>query len=318
MISMKVGIGRIARIILGSLLFFTCATFIYRPGKATTPSHTSEGEKRLNVIFDLGGVIFDTHKTRTFWHLGPKALFYYWHGNRKNVKTIRSIFYTALNNISQATTNQYGAQDDEEHPLPQLLCDWLTGNKTPRELRKLVFNEIKQHSEWFESKAEKQLALRTAKIVFTPEIFAHTRRLIGETVDLIKECKEKGHRVFILSNWDAESFALLRQKYANIFSLFDGIIISGHVHDLKPNQSIYKHLTNTLPPETCVLIDDQKENLETAKRCGMHAILCKKKPGILGSELNIDSMRRKLGRIEKNIVEIPLAKPEPQLSTPSP
>lgn len=297
---MKVGINRIARIVLGSLIMVTCATLIYRPGKATAPANISEEDGKLNIIIDMGGVLFDTDKTRALWYLGPKALFYHWYSKRNNTRTIRNIFYATLNNISGSITNQYNAQDDEGNLLPQLLCDWLTGSKSPRELRKITLANIKEHAEWFASNTERQLATRMAKMVFTPKIFVHTRKLIKETVDLIKEYKEKGHRVFILSNWDAESFDLLQKKYPEIFALFDGIIISSHVNDMKPNQSIYQHVTTTLPAETCIFIDDQKENIQAARSCGMHGIHCRKKNGMLTSGLNIKSIRRQLERIEES------------------
>ena len=51
------------------------------------------------------------------------------------------------------------------------------------------------------------------------------RSIIKNGFEFAKECKRKGHKLYVLSNWDKESFALVKQTHPEVFGLFDGIMI---------------------------------------------------------------------------------------------
>lgn len=56
--------------------------------------------------------------------------------------------------------------------------------------------------------------------------------------------------------------------------LTDGAIFSYTVKQIKPDLEIYETLLNQyrLKPDECVFIDDRMENIEGAKKAGIHGI----------------------------------------------
>ncbi len=85
-------------------------------------------------------------------------------------------------------------------------------------------------------------------------------------VDLIRELKQKGYKLYILSNM-TRHFINNDYKFP-ILKEFDGIVYSAPIGLVKPDEKIFKYLLNkySLNPEECVFIDDLKENLAGAAR----------------------------------------------------
>lgn len=123
--------------------------------------------------------------------------------------------------------------------------------------------------------------------------FLSTKKIIKKTVKFIKECKANGFGVYILSNWDSESFELFKNMHPELFDLFDGIVISGDVHLIKPDPQIYQLIIDTynLDPKTIVFIDDQVENIKAAQKFGIYSILCPRKKSLFSSKPNITQVR---------------------------
>lgn len=86
---------------------------------------------------------------------------------------------------------------------------------------------------------------------------------------LVKELKDKGYGIYLLSN--ASSDFHERRKGIPALSLFDGVIISADYKLLKPEKEIYLELYKkfSLDPEECFFIDDMQKNIDGAKAAGM-------------------------------------------------
>lgn len=91
-------------------------------------------------------------------------------------------------------------------------------------------------------------------------------------LNLIKDLKSKGYKVYLLSNTNAEATSHINKS--NLIELVDGYVLSHLEHQVKPYQGIYKTLVNryNLVPEESIFIDDRLDNCETAKLLGMDAI----------------------------------------------
>ena len=90
----------------------------------------------------------------------------------------------------------------------------------------------------------------------------------------IREIKQKGYRVYLLSNYPKELFALHAKEKFTFADAVDGRIVSGYVKMVKPDPEIYKLLCMTydLQPEECVFLDDREDNLNSAEALGFHTI----------------------------------------------
>jgi len=85
-------------------------------------------------------------------------------------------------------------------------------------------------------------------------------------------CREKGKRIYLLSNYPREGYERMRAKYADRFSLFDGGVISCYCHQNKPEDEIYQTLMHDcgIEPLRSVFIDDTLINVEGAMKNGIH------------------------------------------------
>ena len=94
-------------------------------------------------------------------------------------------------------------------------------------------------------------------------------------VPWIKSLKEKGYRVYLLSNYPEKLFTMHAKNGSFPFlELVDGKVVSAFVKKIKPDADIYECLMNQygLNAKECVFIDDREENVQGAKNVGMYGI----------------------------------------------
>jgi HAD superfamily hydrolase (TIGR01509 family) len=254
------------------------------------------------IILDLGGVLMETKKLTSASYLGLKRIMWYYLTSGKSTKKIRTQFYAILDKISGTTGNASGARDDEGALMPELMCAWLSGTRTCQDIRITTLAAIHAHPEWFTSNSEKVVIERLITMIFTPKMFAKTQQPIEDGVKFVKECKQRGYLVYVLSNWDYESFDLLVRQHLDFFKLFDGIIISGDVHAIKPDSKIYEHFTNRLMPQHCVFIDDRIENITAAEKHGIYGITCPQIKTAFGQKPDFKKVRKKLYSWEASLI----------------
>ena len=96
---------------------------------------------------------------------------------------------------------------------------------------------------------------------------------IPETVELLKELKEQGLRLYALTNWSHETFPVARSRFA-FLDWFEGIVVSGEERLIKPDPAIFHRLLTRydIAPQRAVYIDDSPRNVSAAARVGLHAL----------------------------------------------
>ena len=97
--------------------------------------------------------------------------------------------------------------------------------------------------------------------------------VIPESLELLQTLRKNGIRTYALTNFSSENYPLASQRFPFIND-FDGSIVSGHEGVCKPDPAIYALLFErySITPERAVFIDDKPENVEAARRLGMHGI----------------------------------------------
>jgi len=237
-----------------------------------------------HFIFDFGGVLVTTNKYKSFQHLGltnlAECTIRLGLNPFKLNQYITTTLFATLDSIEKEYTLRtinpyYPAYDEKGNQLPLLMCTWLQGSMTCSEIRCLINQAIDEHPQWFKCNAEQRMIKNILRMIFTPEYFIDSRTISYEGIEFIKKCKLKGHTIYGLSNWDTESFVLLKAKYPELFDLFDGIVISGEINANKPHETIYQTLLQryTLQPQDCWFIDDQKENIIAAQKLNINAVM---------------------------------------------
>jgi 2-haloacid dehalogenase len=120
-----------------------------------------------------------------------------------------------------------------------------------------------------------QLATRYPE--YSELIWAWSRRseeMIGGidtgSVEVLGEVKETGLPCYALTNMEEETYPLRLERFS-FLGWFDGTVVSGREGVSKPDPAIFTRLLDRfgLTAETTLMIDDTKENLNTAAKLGM-------------------------------------------------
>lgn len=92
-------------------------------------------------------------------------------------------------------------------------------------------------------------------------------------VQILGELKAARVPCFALSNMEAETYPLRRDRFA-FMKWFDGLVISGLERVAKPDRRIFEILLrrHRLRPEATVFIDDSAANVDAARELGIRGL----------------------------------------------
>lgn len=94
------------------------------------------------------------------------------------------------------------------------------------------------------------------------------------SLEWVKGLKERGFKVYVLSNFGQQFFAINSKMYP-FLQYIDGKVVSYEVSMVKPDLRIYRCLADKygIVPENAVFIDDRKANIDAAIEFGYKGIL---------------------------------------------
>lgn len=156
--------------------------------------------------------------------------------------------------------------------------EWHTQQDAGRDIQEATEALVQQHPEW-----EPQIRAFYSR---WKEMF---RGAIEGSVEILRELKEKGYKLYALSNWNADLFKQTEADFP-FLHLFDGIILSGEVKMVKPNIEIYTLLLHqfSIKPEQALFIDDRKDNIKAAQELGIRSILFQSPEGLREALTKLD------------------------------
>lgn len=98
--------------------------------------------------------------------------------------------------------------------------------------------------------------------------------LYDYAIPWIRELKERGYKVYVLSNWSEPVYEANKETHLRFMKELDGEIMSYREKMIKPNREIYQLLCSRyhIDPKEAVFLDDNEANIEGAKEFGLHAI----------------------------------------------
>lgn len=240
------------------------------------------------VIFDLGNVLLTTNssakRSMIFAALlkNPTLLYYLINFS------IKDEYFKVLHNTpAQSDTAMY----NQGEKMPAIMVDWQLSLASCDQIKSTVIKHIQQtdHPEPIQN-----LFTAIAEFMFTPETLAASQDAITSMVRLAQELKKANYKIFALSNWDKESFELVRQKHPEIFELFNGILVSGQEQTGKPTPEFYQRLLtqHNLTASDCIFIDDEPYNIQTAQDLTIQSILCDKPATVIQALIDLGVLTR--------------------------
>ncbi|WP_341675547.1 HAD family phosphatase [Niveibacterium sp. SC-1] len=96
---------------------------------------------------------------------------------------------------------------------------------------------------------------------------------IPGSLAMLEEMKQRGLRLYALTNWSAEDFATAYERFPFLRS-FEGIVVSGEEGLVKPDRRIYELLFERygVAPTRAAFVDDSLPNVEAARALGMKGV----------------------------------------------
>lgn len=188
-----------------------------------------------------------------------------------NIKNIIFDFGSVLiddDNMIESLENNPNIPSEYAQSIYDFIGTELFGN-APDNLDWASIDEVKAY---FNSKAPDELKQYTDYIF---ECFATSIKLYDYTNNLLDTLKEKGYKLYYLSNWSKYSYEYQKPLFDQLIEKFDGGLFSWECHMNKPDLSIYNLLLNKydLLPGESLFFDDKEDNITYAKVCGISAIL---------------------------------------------
>lgn len=176
-----------------------------------------------NIIFDVGGILFDDSKESITKLLGKDS------------------------------TNIYKAAYGQDFKK----C--LLGQITVQE----HLNNLKNNPDF-----------NDIKFILTKEYLPKSYPLLEENFNYIKALKDKGYKLFLLTNITEDSYNYINETI-NINSIFTGGIYSYQEHLIKPNPEIYELIIKrfSLNKNETIFFDDKEKNVKAAKETGLKSIV---------------------------------------------
>lgn len=163
--------------------------------------------------------------------------------------------------------------------------EYLEKNNYPPEIRDIILRDIFNSHEWLLidngnltpeeaiHKISRKSSLKMPEIVHIFNKRTDIMFPLESNVRLLPELKEKGFKLYYLSNFPLDIFDEIKNGYP-FFRYFDGGLISAEVKHSKPDVRFYKILFEKygIKPEESLYIDDIESNVKAAEFLGMKVI----------------------------------------------
>lgn len=226
--------------------------------------NASTSQKKV-IIFDVDGVLTDTNYLKAASVIGySKILNFMATGSIPSQKHLMKALQDCPA-ISKDIVYRKGQQ------LPAIMIDYKTGKVSYAQGRKAMLDHIEKSNK---SSIEKDYLNSLCTMMTTPELLIATKVVVPGAIELLKELKSKGYKLYILSNGERSSLELSQQKFPELFYQFDNSMVASDEKVLKPNPQAFHNFLEKfkIQPSQAVFIDDTQENIQAAHKLGITSI----------------------------------------------
>jgi len=227
------------------------------------------------LVFDMVGVVFLINRKRILRGLGIWRLIRFYATRRTNPIDEGM---ELLDRMRLEIPGEYQeSMGYKGNLLPACFVRWHTGLCVAADVVALFtqFCRKLDGEGYFKSRLHYQMITDLVKILVNEDkgaIYPNT-----SLTKILKKVRARGvQRLFLLTNIDHETYSFLIKDHKKIFNLFEGKVTSCESGLLKPDPAIFNYLCATydLAPEECFFIDDQIENVQAARSCGLQGAWC--------------------------------------------
>lgn len=213
------------------------------------------------IIFDLGKVLIKENPLRVVSLLDKTQLLLHTalHGHKPTEMRVH-LFDFMERTYGKGTCSVY----------PKIFEDWLKGLTSNEEVRLMFEKDLPLDVQL--DKSTKQLIMNLCDMIFEPETFSKIMTLHSGAKVLEKI--PEGVNLYLITNYNDESFDKMTKRYPDLFARFRDVLVSGKVKMMKPCSEIFLHAISNwkLDPKNVLYIDDEFDNVETARKLGFQTV----------------------------------------------
>lgn len=112
---------------------------------------------------------------------------------------------------------------------------------------------------------------------YIEQIFEDPTKMIAQydyAKNWIRELKDRGYRVYILSNWSKPTYEACLDNELDFLPLVDGAVFSFQEHLIKPDKRIFETICSryNINPAEAVFLDDNAANVKSSREFGLNTI----------------------------------------------
>lgn len=203
-----------------------------------------------DLIFDLYGTLVDIHTEENDLVWEKTALYFGYYGAHYSPQELKSAFETQIRQRQIKAGQNYECFPDI--PFEEILEQLFRDRSITENVEQLALN-----------------AAQLFRICSTEYI-----RLYPGVLDALKKLRQKGHRLWLLSNAQ-RVFTEYELQHLGLLDVFDGIYISSTFGFRKPDRRFYEALIReqNLDVRSCLMIgNDRETDIAGAKNAGLHTL----------------------------------------------
>lgn len=203
-----------------------------------------------DLIFDLYGTLVDIHTEENDLVWEKTALYFGYYGAHYSPQELKSAFETQIRQRQIKAGQSYECFPDI--PFEEILEQLFRDRGIAENVEQLALN-----------------AAQLFRICSTEYI-----RLYPGVLDALKKLRQKGHRLWLLSNAQ-RVFTEYELRHLGLLDAFDGIYISSTFGFRKPDRRFYEALIReqNLDVRSCLMIgNDRETDIAGAKNAGLHTL----------------------------------------------
>lgn len=244
------------------------------------------------VICGLGDVLLKTSSYKLVRFIGLGDVMWYTSTGGHTADDLKNMMFSFIDYMAEVEDKEKRESSKrvptiKGHKISPAMILWKKGKLTSEAMREIALLHIEDmdRNGVFESEIEKRIATNMAKALLDPDIQAKSKDEILDFTKILRNLtsqKDKsGKRKYIfilLSNTETALIPKLKQRFPNLFSIFDDTVMSGDSGMVKPDEEVYEYILkkHNLKASECVYLDSQEENIEAAEDVGIHSIQVQK------------------------------------------
>jgi HAD superfamily hydrolase (TIGR01549 family) len=230
------------------------------------------------VIFDLGKVLIRASSRKILFKFNTLSLIQAICLERRKLNELKSLLFSIME-------IKHGKGKYTSHQ-PALFEDWMTNQRSNQEILTILLKNIQEYA--YISRHTRQLLTDLANIIFSPNKFAEIMELHSgaKLLHMLPKNMDK----YLITNYNSECYDEIEQRFPDMFSNFNDILVSGKVSLMKPQNEIYELAIKkwNLNPEKVLYIDDDIFNIQTAKNIGFQTIHYDKFENVISKIRSLD------------------------------